>query len=97
MSRLSVTAAIKQARSEVRLLPFGRQYRVDTWSTEHRAWWLGQLTDYAQARALHSKTVVALALQILGVERWGALSLSERFAEGRVVDRVRAALREDAP
>jgi hypothetical protein len=88
----SIASAIKQARSEVQLVPFGRQYRVDTWSEKHRSWWQGHLTDYRTARAAASGAVVALALQILGVDRWEALSLSERFAEGRVEARVRAAL-----
>jgi hypothetical protein len=93
-ARPSITAAIKQARQHVALVQFGRQWQVNTWSEKHRAWWQGQPTDYAKARATASATVVAGALQALGVEGWEAMTLSDRHSAGSVRARVMAALRE---
>ncbi len=94
MTRPSIAAAIKLARAEVQMVQWGRQWQCNTWSTEHRAWWSGNLEDFAAARARASRHVVAYALRLLGVDPWCADGLAEKHSTGTVRARILAALAE---
>ncbi|WP_395794393.1 hypothetical protein [Aquimonas sp.] len=86
----SITSAITDARTKVSLLRFGNQWQVNTYSESHRAWWQGQPTDYARARAAASSITVQFAQEALGADRLDASVESEGWA-GTVRERVAAA------
>lgn len=52
------TAAIAHARASVTLANQGKQWRVDTYSPAHRAWWQGDAQDYWQARANYAQALI---------------------------------------
>lgn len=65
----TITAAIRTARSQVKMVRSGRgQWQVNTWSESHRAWWQGHSEDYARARRGASNYIVATALVELGAD-----------------------------
>lgn len=90
----SITAAIRTARKNVEILPFGRQWQVNTWSEHHRAWWQGQPTDYSRARKAHSEAVTQFALEALGAAPDdAAIEAYNRGRSGAVRARVSGAAR----
>lgn len=85
----SITAAIREARTNVSLVQLGSQWQVNTYSESRGAWWQGQPTDYFKARAAAASITVQFALQALGADRSDAQMESEGC--GPVRDRVKAA------
>jgi hypothetical protein len=61
------TSAIKHARANVTLANMGNQWRVDTYSSGHRAWREGVPSDYWSARASYSQALIDSARAFLGL------------------------------
>lgn len=59
------SAAIKHARANVNLSNMGKQWRVDSYSPQHKAWWQGHPTDYWQARANYAQALIDSARAFL--------------------------------
>lgn len=91
---MTTAEALRLARNQVQLVRWGKQWQVNTWSARHRAWHVGNLEDYATARARASRATVRRALCLLGFDPWDADSAAEKHATGTVRARVLAALRE---
>jgi hypothetical protein len=87
----SITAAIREARENVKLIPFGKQWQVNTYFESHRAWWQGQPTDYFQARSTATDTIVAYALVSLGADHFDASCEACSETRGNVCERVKSA------
>lgn len=64
----SITAAIKEGRSNVSMQPFGIDYTVSVYSAYARAWMQTGAMPFHIARANESRNVVAQALVALGVD-----------------------------
>ena len=62
------TAAIHHARENVSLVNMGKQWRVNTYSEQHRAWWQGTPSDYWQARANYSQACLDSAREFLELD-----------------------------
>ena len=68
----SITAAIKEGRSNVNMQPFGNQYTVSTYSQAARAWLQSGSMQFHIARAHAARNVVAQALVALGADEMDA-------------------------
>lgn len=89
---VSITKAVKDARKKVNMYRFGNQWQVDVWSESHRAWWQGNPTTYAKARALASEKIVEFALESLGYSEEDAWGLSSSLPCGSIPERIKFAI-----
>ena len=62
------SAAIKHSRANVTFANQGNQWRVDTYSPAHRAWWQGTAQDYWQARANYAQALIDSARTFLELD-----------------------------
>ena len=62
----SKSTAITNARQNVSLSPMGRQWRVDTYDSQARAWSQGVPCDYWQARASYAQALIDKARAFQG-------------------------------
>ena len=68
MKQETKTAAIKHARANVTLSNMGKNWRVDSYSPKHRAWWQGTPQGYWEARQTYSQKLVDYAREFMGAE-----------------------------
>jgi hypothetical protein len=77
---MTTAEALRIAAKRVRIHHFAEhQYQVDHWSTQHNAWWQGQMVR--REAALHAawEAKVCAALELLGIDDAGALAASAAF------------------
>ncbi len=68
----SITAAIKEGRSNVNMQPFGNQYTVSVYSSKAGAWLQSGSMQFHIARANAARNVVAQSLVALGADESAA-------------------------
>ena len=64
----SITAAIKEGRSNVNMQPFGNDYTVSVYSQKARAWLQSGSMQFHIARANAARNIVAQSLVALGAD-----------------------------
>lgn len=85
----SITAAIKEGRSNVNMQPFGDGYTVSVYSAKARAWLQSGSMQFHVARANAARNVVAQALIALGADEDAAdYEAYSTDGTGNIRDRV---------
>ena len=73
-SAMNRKQAIAIARSRVSMEPLGNQWTVYTWSPKHDATWVSHGMTFWQAQGAVWENRVCTALELLGVDKAGALA-----------------------
>ncbi len=87
---MTAAQAIKVAKGRVSMHRFGRQWVVNVYDAERRAWWQGNPSEWDRAKGAYREDLIREALEEMGVEdaAYEANRLSE--ASGKWEDLVRA-------
>lgn len=66
---MTITQAIRQARTRVAMVTWDTQYRVNRYNDGYRAWVEGLPHPYWMARSVYADTVVTEAIRLLCADR----------------------------
>lgn len=74
---MTKSAAIRQARNEVRLYPQGRGWVLSQWDQQVRAWRNSHEMQWGEARAARRHRRMARAYELMGHSRYDAEFLAD--------------------
>lgn len=92
----SITAAIKDAKSDVKMYGQGSSYVIPTWDASISAWRVGHEKPYAQARKDYADHIIHRALVYLGMSAEEAQGCVYRFDCGSIRERIAASMKSSA-
>lgn len=80
---MNATKAIRKARDDTsQLYQMGSGWTYNTWSSKHKAWWMGNSAPYCQALSYRRSYLIATALEFGGFNENDALCIANENSMG---------------